>query len=40
MEIVADESVDFGIIHNLRKGGFSVLAIAEENPGIPDSQVL
>ena len=40
MEIVADESVDFGIISNLRRVGFSVIAIAETNPGIPDSEVL
>ncbi len=40
MKIVADESVDFGIINYLRSAGFSILAIAETSPGIPDAPVL
>jgi len=40
MKIVADESVDFGIVVNLRKGGFSVYSIAEKNSGIDDTEVL
>ena len=40
MKIVADESVDFGIICSLRKTGFQVVAIAETNQGITDMEVL
>ncbi|MEP7267267.1 MAG: DUF5615 family PIN-like protein [Saprospiraceae bacterium] len=40
MEIVADESVDFGVIKNLRNSGFEVLAITEKNAGISDIEVL
>jgi predicted nuclease of predicted toxin-antitoxin system len=40
MKIVADESVDFGIINYLRNAGYSIIAIAETSPGIPDAQVL
>jgi hypothetical protein len=36
MRIVADESVDFGIISNLRKIGYNIISIAETSPGIPD----
>jgi len=40
MTIVADESVDFGIILLLRQKGISVLSIAEESFGIKDEEVL
>lgn len=40
MLLVADESVDFGIIQLLRKKGASVISIAEENVGINDEAVL
>jgi predicted nuclease of predicted toxin-antitoxin system len=40
MRIVVDESVDFGIISNLRKIGYNIISIAETSPGIPDQQVL
>lgn len=40
MLLVADESVDFGIIQLLRKKGLSVISIAEENVGINDESVL
>jgi len=40
MNIVADESVDFGIISLLRQKGISVTSIAEENFGIKDEEVL
>ena len=38
--IVADESVDFAIIRVLRTAGFTIIAIAEQNPGWPDNRVL
>lgn len=38
--IVADESVDFGIIEALRNKGFDVLSIMETDPSISDSDVL
>lgn len=37
---VADENFDFSVIKMLRAKGFSVLAIAESFPSIPDTQVL
>ena len=40
MNIVADESIDFGIISLLRQNGIFVMAIAEENFGIKDEEVL
>ncbi|HYX08817.1 MAG TPA: DUF5615 family PIN-like protein [Bacteroidales bacterium] len=40
MVILADESVDFGIIRLLRKHKISVLSVSEENPGINDSEVI
>jgi predicted nuclease of predicted toxin-antitoxin system len=40
MDLVADESVDFGIITELRGKNFSVFSISEEKPGIPDQTVL
>ena len=39
-KIVADESVDFRIIIELRKLGLDVYAIVEEQPSITDEQVL
>lgn len=38
--IVADESVDFRIIAELRKIGLEVYSISEENPSIKDNLVL
>lgn len=40
MNLVADESVDFGIIRGLRQNGITVFAIVENLPGIPDEEVL
>ena len=40
MNLIADESVDFGIISGLRKGGFEIYAIIEESPGITDQEVI
>jgi predicted nuclease of predicted toxin-antitoxin system len=40
MNLVADESVDFGIINNLRKQGINVLSICEDFSGIKDTEVL
>jgi len=40
MAIVADESVDFGIVKLLRTENFSVLSIAEKYNGITDLEVL
>lgn len=40
MIFLADESVDFGIISELRKLNFEVIAISETNPGIPDVSVI
>jgi predicted nuclease of predicted toxin-antitoxin system len=40
MTVVADESVDFGIILLLRQKGITVLSISEESFGIKDEEVL
>ncbi|MEX2379995.1 MAG: DUF5615 family PIN-like protein [Vicingaceae bacterium] len=40
MTIVADESVDFGIVLLLRQRGIYVQSIAEERFGIKDEEVL
>lgn len=40
MKLVADESVDFGIIAILRKNGFEVISILESYPSEPDDKVL
>lgn len=40
MIVVADESVDFGIIIELRQKGIIVVSIAEESSGIKDEEVL
>jgi predicted nuclease of predicted toxin-antitoxin system len=40
MNIVADESVDFGIIALLRQKGISITSIAEDSFGIKDEEVL
>lgn len=40
MNLVADESVDFGIICRLREIGTEVISISEEFSGIKDSEVL
>jgi predicted nuclease of predicted toxin-antitoxin system len=40
MKLLADESVDAPIVACLRAAGHEVISIAEETPGIEDSQVL
>ncbi len=40
MALVADESIDSGIVKGLRKKGIAVFSIAEECWGIKDSEVL
>ena len=40
MTLVADESVDFGIISQLRRIGITVVSISEDCPGIKDTEVL
>lgn len=40
MNLVADESVDFGIISQLRQMGISVMSISEVSPGIKDTEVI
>lgn len=40
MKIVADESVDYGIILELRKNGYNVLAIEDSYKGSEDEMVL
>jgi len=40
MKLVADESVDLGIILKLRQKSISVISISEENSGIKDTEVL
>jgi predicted nuclease of predicted toxin-antitoxin system len=39
VQLLADESVDFGVVRALRTAGYDVLAIAELEPGIPDREV-
>jgi predicted nuclease of predicted toxin-antitoxin system len=40
MKILADESVDFGIILRLRQKNIEVISIAEDSSGIKDDEVL
>jgi predicted nuclease of predicted toxin-antitoxin system len=40
MVLVADESVDSGIINRLRKNGINVISISEDFSGIKDNEVL
>ena len=40
MKLVADESVDYGIIKLLRQNGFEAISIFEQHAGIKDSEVL
>ena len=40
MNLVADESVDFGIITRLREIGIFVVSISEDSSGIKDTEVL
>ena len=40
MDLVADESVDSGIVKGLRQNGITVFSVAEECWGIKDSEVL
>lgn len=39
-KFLADESVDFRIVTNLREDGYEVEAVIEMDPGISDDQVL
>ena len=40
MNLVADESVDFGIINKLRQKGIVVFSVCEDFSGIKDTEVL
>jgi predicted nuclease of predicted toxin-antitoxin system len=40
LKIVADEDVDYGIVVNLRKNGYAVVSILEDNRGLSDKDVL
>ena len=40
MKILADESVDNGIVQRLRRDGYDVSYVAEISPGIMDEEVL
>jgi hypothetical protein len=40
MKIIADESVDFGIIKKLRENNFEIISISESNAGISDIENL
>jgi predicted nuclease of predicted toxin-antitoxin system len=40
MTLIADESVDYGIIRRLRQNGISVYSISENYSGITDAEVL
>jgi predicted nuclease of predicted toxin-antitoxin system len=40
LSFLADESCDFSIIRALRQAGYSVKAIAEISPSLPDENVL
>jgi predicted nuclease of predicted toxin-antitoxin system len=39
MRFLADESVDFAIVHALRQAGHDVMSIAEARPGSSDDEV-
>ncbi len=39
MNFIADESVDQPIVDYLRKNNYTVTAIAEMEPGLPDNQL-
>ena len=40
MNLLADESIDFGIIEALRIHGYEIEAIIEIDPSIDDNEVL
>jgi predicted nuclease of predicted toxin-antitoxin system len=40
LTFVADESCDFAVVRALRSAGFDVQAIVEQNPGLPDIEIL
>jgi predicted nuclease of predicted toxin-antitoxin system len=40
VKFLADENIDYQIVAHLRQQGYSVLYVAELNPGISDSEVL
>jgi predicted nuclease of predicted toxin-antitoxin system len=37
---LADESIDRQIVEAVRRNGYEVLSVAENSPGIPDTEVL
>lgn len=39
MRLLADESVDFGIVRALRQADYDVVAVVETGPGISDREV-
>jgi predicted nuclease of predicted toxin-antitoxin system len=39
-QIVADESVDYSVVTELRNNGYNVYAVAEQLPSISDNEVL
>lgn len=40
LKLLADENIDFRLIQHLRQFGYTVISVAEEMPGIKDSDVL
>lgn len=40
MMLIADESVDFTIVENLRDNGLDIFAIVEQTPSIADEDIL
>ncbi len=40
MIFLADESVEFSVIHAFREMGYDVFSISESSPSIPDNEVL
>jgi predicted nuclease of predicted toxin-antitoxin system len=39
-QIVVDESVDYSVVTKLRKEGFNIYSIADEQPSLSDKNVL
>ena len=40
VDLLADESVDGRLIHGLRLAGLRMASVREDNPGLPDREVL
>jgi len=40
IKLLVDESCDFIVVKTLRNNGYHVISIAENSPGIIDSEVL